>query len=136
MKDVIDEDQRFALLQNIFANKILPLLEEYFFEDWTKIRLVLGDDNKAAEHNKKTFYLRLITPNGECFSDKMNGGGTLKDHDGNIVKYTLSKTLLFENTNQWLSMVMPKGFNYSAGTYTLQIYCEGYDIGQDTFNVK
>ena len=41
-----DEEQRFELLQAIFANKILPLLEEYFFEDWAKIRLVLGDDNK------------------------------------------------------------------------------------------
>jgi hypothetical protein len=29
-------------LARIFNNKILPLLEEYFFEDWEKISLVLG----------------------------------------------------------------------------------------------
>jgi 5-methylcytosine-specific restriction protein B len=38
------------MLQNIFENKILPLLEEYFFEDWEKIRLVLGDNQKNNDH--------------------------------------------------------------------------------------
>lgn len=33
-------------LAHIFRNKIIPLLEEYFFEDWQKIRLVLADNQK------------------------------------------------------------------------------------------
>lgn len=45
------EEERFELLQGIFANKILPLLEEYFFEDWAKIRLVLNDHRKP-EHQQ------------------------------------------------------------------------------------
>lgn len=40
------EEQAFTELQSIFQNKIIPLLEEYFFEDWDKIRLVLADNQK------------------------------------------------------------------------------------------
>ena len=43
-------DQRFSMLESIFSEKILPLLEEYFFEDWEKIRLVLGDNQKDDQH--------------------------------------------------------------------------------------
>ena len=51
-----DSEIQFEMLQNIFENKILPLLEEYFFEDWEKIRLVLGDNQKQ---NKKHQFIIL-----------------------------------------------------------------------------
>lgn len=34
-------------LSDIFRYSIFPLLEEYFFEDWNKIRIVLNDTQKA-----------------------------------------------------------------------------------------
>lgn len=42
-----DDNQAFIVLKSVFQNKIIPLLEEYFFEDWNKIRLVLADNQKA-----------------------------------------------------------------------------------------
>jgi 5-methylcytosine-specific restriction enzyme B len=49
LAQVPDGEQRFAELEKIFRNRIIPLLEEYFFEDWQKIRLVLGDNQKKNE---------------------------------------------------------------------------------------
>jgi len=46
--DVVDGEERLIALQQLFKNRIVPLLEEYFFEDWQKIRLVLGDNQKDA----------------------------------------------------------------------------------------
>ena len=45
---VPDGDERLVALQQVFSTRILPLLEEYFFEDWQKIRLVLADNQKPA----------------------------------------------------------------------------------------
>lgn len=37
-------------LKDVFARQILPLLQEYFFEDWERVSLVLNDTRKAKAH--------------------------------------------------------------------------------------
>jgi 5-methylcytosine-specific restriction protein B len=46
----LDETGRFAVLGEIFRTSIIPLLAEYFFDDWSRIALVLGDDSKEPDH--------------------------------------------------------------------------------------
>ncbi|EOI0110424.1 McrB family protein [Vibrio cholerae] len=41
--------EAFLELKKVFQNKVLPLLQEYFFDDWHKIRLVLGDNQKQDQ---------------------------------------------------------------------------------------
>ncbi len=42
----LKDNPSLELLSEIFANGIIPLLQEYFYEDYEKIRLVLGDNKK------------------------------------------------------------------------------------------
>ena len=44
LKKIDDDGLRLEALAAIFKNKVIPLLEEYFFENWENIRLVLGDN--------------------------------------------------------------------------------------------
>lgn len=39
----------FADLEQCLLRKVIPLLQEYFFEDWSKIRLVFRDSQKKKE---------------------------------------------------------------------------------------
>jgi len=42
----LNDNPSIEELSNIFKNKVIPLLQEYFYDDWEKIRLVLGDNQK------------------------------------------------------------------------------------------
>ena len=46
----LKENPTMDVLADIFKNNIIPLLQEYFYEDYEKIRLVLGDNQKAEEY--------------------------------------------------------------------------------------
>lgn len=45
----LKDNPTIEALAEIFSNNIIPLLQEYFYEDYEKIRLVLGDNRKTDE---------------------------------------------------------------------------------------
>lgn len=54
------ENPTLEMLATIFADNIVPLLQEYFYEDFEKIRLVLGDNNKMNEEEQ---FIKCISNN-------------------------------------------------------------------------
>jgi hypothetical protein len=56
----IDTNNKFDKFRNIFFNRIKPLLEEYFFDDWEKIGRVLGDHLK--KESRLQFLKKLPLP--------------------------------------------------------------------------
>tara|TARA_R110002111_G_scaffold229411_1_gene290661 strand:- start:9 stop:539 length:531 start_codon:yes stop_codon:yes gene_type:complete len=54
LKDAIDFEKE---LKSIFKDKIIPLLQEYFFNDYGKIQLVLGEGFVGqTSHDKNLFH--------------------------------------------------------------------------------
>lgn len=54
------EDPSLENLMHIFEKRIIPLLQEYFFDDWTKINLVLGENGMVHTMNlDSTLFLSM-----------------------------------------------------------------------------
>lgn len=54
----LKNDPNIELLASIFGRQVLPLLEEYFFEDWSRIAQVLGDSPDRS-HEERFFVDRF-----------------------------------------------------------------------------
>lgn len=69
-------------LASIFKKSIIPLLQEYFYEDYQKIQLILGDNGKKDDSNK--FILDEKIKIREIFN------GNINDIDVPNIKYSIN----------------------------------------------
>lgn len=67
-------NRSLARLEQIFRNQILPLLQEYFFEDWQRIAWVLNDHRKAEAD---CFVVKRKTDLAALFGDQVAGRGEI-----------------------------------------------------------
>jgi hypothetical protein len=65
----LGQDASFERLATIFEHQIMPLLQEYFFEDWERIRWVLNDHRKDADAHR--FILPSKLGNAALFGDEV-----------------------------------------------------------------
>lgn len=79
---VEDQGRAFNELKSVFKNKIIPLLAEYFFEDWSKIRLVLGDNQKAEN-------LQFVSEEKQSFDSLFGNNHGLKNYQQEEKSYCL-----------------------------------------------
>ncbi|EMP57031.1 ATPase [Marinobacter santoriniensis NKSG1] len=63
LANITSESERRIVLKHIFRDKVIPLLQEYFFEDYERIGWVLNDPVKASEH-------KFITPGTTSVSSR------------------------------------------------------------------
>ena len=102
--------------------------------DKIKVTFTLAE-NKVAEKGGRDVYLRLVEPDGAALFDLANGGGSFQ-LDGKEVFYTMKQTILFENKGQKVSFEYKKGSPYKPGKNKVEVYSEGFQIGEGTFLVK
>ncbi|HCV04538.1 MAG: AAA family ATPase [Pseudoalteromonas sp.] len=81
------QNNAFSELKNTFKNKIIPLLEEYFFEDWNKIRLVLGDNRKEKSELEQYIFVKSKNEEYTKIFGKNHG---LETYEDTKTTYTLA----------------------------------------------
>ena len=59
----LKDDASLSKLQSIFEKSVIPLLQEYFYEDYQKIQLVLGDNAKSDDSLKFILDEKVVAKN-------------------------------------------------------------------------
>lgn len=99
-----------------------------------KVQFTIGD-NKVAPIEGKKILIRVIDENGQPIFDTTKGSGTFMLNNKEEF-YTAAQEILFDNTGQKLVFTYDKGSEYTAGTYQVEIYTDGYLMGTTQFEVK
>ena len=61
----------FQSLQQVFAKHILPLLQEYFYGDFGKVGLILGDAFVKARDKRQTSFASFDHPDADLLQEKV-----------------------------------------------------------------
>ncbi|TDB65316.1 hypothetical protein [Arundinibacter roseus] len=103
--------------------------------DQLKVSFVLGE-NSIAKQDRKDVFMRILDPNGAVLSDMATGSGAFV-HNGREMIYSSKEAVNFTNSRQNLDIYYGKGgVPLKDGKYTVELYSEGFKIGQGDFTVK
>lgn len=102
--------------------------------DKVRVDFIL-EKNPLTAADSKTIYLRIIDPTGATISDTKTGSGVFQ-YNGQEQGYTISKDVVYSNNNQDVSIMYDRDAPFTSGKYTIELYSEGFSIGEGSFSVK
>jgi predicted nuclease with TOPRIM domain len=103
--------------------------------DKIKVSFMLAS-NPLTKQDNKTIYMRILDPEGAVLSDNSMGSGTF-DLFGKEAVYSGKQNADYNNSNQLVDMMYSRGaVAYRAGRYSIELYSEGYKIGEGSFEIK
>lgn len=102
--------------------------------DKVRVDFIL-EKNPLTLTDNKTIYMRIIDPSGATISDAATGSGEF-DYNGQKQGYTISQDLVYSNSNQDVSILYDRATPFPKGKYVIQLYSEGFAIGEGSFSVK
>ncbi len=102
--------------------------------DRVKVSFRLAE-NPLTKKENKTVYMRLLEPTGNVISDMALGSGTF-NFGGKETVYTAKQVVYYANNGQTVDFVYDRDKKYEKGQYKVELYAEGFRVGQTTFVIK
>lgn len=87
--------------------------------------------NNTAAAGMKTFYMRIISPEGALL-----GGGANFTIDGKSVQSSASRAVEYANDEMTVSIYWDVNTTLTPGDYTVEIFCDGYRLASRHFTLK
>jgi hypothetical protein len=103
----------------------------------SKIKIVFQlAKNDLTEKERKTVFIRVLDPDGSTIFDASTGSGNFTIN-GQELAYTTRGDLNYDNENLYIEMVYNRGGTpYREGQYRVELYSEGFKIGEGGFEVR
>ena len=89
-------------------------------------------ENLVADKGPKDVYLRVLSPDGAVMS---NSTETFL-YNGQPSLFTTRESIDYQNKDTDVCIYWAKGSPYTKGKYTVEIYCEGNQIGTTALTLK
>ena len=91
-------------------------------------------ENSIATGGRKTVYMQIINPDGKTLQSK--SGNTFQAEDGSIA-FSDKKEIDYNNQSIDVAIFYTgSGQEFVKGTYKVKIFCDGQQIGSDSFTLK
>jgi hypothetical protein len=109
---------------------------EYKAKNIDKIKVSFNIlENKVAMVETKTFYLKVMGPDGAVIYNESTGGGSVEE-DGEQVNYTSKQEMLYDGKKQTMTFLYHNQNEWKKGSQKVDVVCEGKKIGTGSFIVK
>jgi hypothetical protein len=103
-----------------------------------KIKVIFQlQPNPIAKQDVKTIFMRVLDPDGAVLYDSGVGSGNF-DMFGKESTYTAKTDIQFKNTGQGVEIIYGRGsaIQYREGHYKIELFSEGFKIGEGSFDIK
>jgi hypothetical protein len=96
------------------------------------------DENRIAESGRKEIFLRITGPSGSVLSNAAYGSGVTTTADGQSLNYTLLKQVDLQTAQpvRNVNVDWKQDNDYARGSYTIELYHDGFKIGEGTVVLK
>lgn len=93
------------------------------------------DENYVNDPGEKKIYIKVIGPDGSTMYNESAGSGSF-NFQGQESLYSTVHQFEFEQKSTDITLYWTRGTSFGKGEYKIELYADGFMIGQSTFELK